>query len=375
MSLEFKGSPSHTVGVELEYQLVDRESRELVNKAPELLARFDGVEWVKPELLQSTIEINSDVCDDLDAVAVDLEDKVAQVRAAADELGVALVSAGTHPQSKWRDQEVTNDARYHRLVDGMQWPAKRLLIFGLHVHVGVPDGETAIAVVNHLERWLPHLLALSASSPYWQGHDTGLCSARSKIFEALPTAGLPYVHKSWDEFERLVEALRVGGAIESIREIWWDVRPHPGFGTVEVRVCDAIPTLYETLSVVALIQALIVYLSREASRGVPYQILHARIVRENKWRAARWSTKGSTIVDEEGTVEPISKSINDLIADLRPDFENLGSAKAVPRLRQMINEGSSHQRQRKVFEATGGDLKAVVDRLIREGEADDPYQH
>jgi carboxylate-amine ligase len=262
---------------------------------------------------------------------------------------------------------VTDKERYHRLLERMQWAARRLLIFGLHVHVGAPDGETAIQVVNHLEPWLPHLLALTASSPLWQGRDTGLASTRIKIFESLPTAGLPYRHHNWHEFEQLLEALIRAQTVESIRETWWDVRPHPHFGTVEVRICDMPPTLADSVAIAALIQALVVHLQREVAEGASVRLPHNRIVRENKWRATRWSTRGSTIVDEEGKLEPISESITKLLEKLRPVFTELGSEAEVARLEHLTHEGPSYARQRAVHEKAG-DLKAVVDSLIREAE-------
>jgi carboxylate-amine ligase len=232
---------------------------------------------------------------------------------------------------------------------------------------GPPDAESAIQIINHLEPWLPHLLALSASSPFWEGKDTGLASCRSKIFETLPTAGLPYRHESWKEFEQLVGALIRSEGIESIREVWWDVRPHPGFGTVEVRVCDAMPTLAETLAVAALVQALIVFLQGQISDGVTLPILHPRIVTENKWRAARYSMEGTTIVDEDGAQRPIAETMEQLLVDLAPVFEELGSVDQVPMLKRMIAGPSSYARQRQVFEESG-DTMAVVDALIAEGE-------
>lgn len=370
MSLEFHGSKDHTLGVEVELQIVDRESRELVSLSPRILESFPECPWVKHELLQSTIEINTRICRDVQEVEDDLREKLSRVRQVAGELGADLIGAGTHPFSRWTDQKITEDSRYHRLVERVQWPARRLLIFGLHVHVGLPDGESAIRVINGLEPWLPHLLALTASSPFWEGEDTGLASCRTKIFESLPTAGLPYRHESWEDFERLLEALVRCQAVESLREIWWDVRPHARFGTVEVRICDTPPTLRETVAVAALIQALVAYLHREGeSAGLSH--VHNRIIRENKWRATRWSTFGSTIVDEEGRLEPIAESLEKLLERLEPTFRECGSAHELTRIRQMIIEGPSYARQRTVYRETG-DLRAVVEWLVREAEEDRP---
>ena len=371
MKLEFNSSPASTVGVEMELQLVERRSRALTSAASEILDSFGELDWLKKELLQSTIEINTDVCTDIAGVEADLAARLDQVRECADGLGLALLSAGTHPFSLWEEQSVSEDERYHRLVDKVQWPARRMLIFGLHVHVGVPDAESAIQITNHLEPWLPHLLALSASSPFWEGKDTGLASCRSKIFETLPTAGLPYRHESWEDFEQLVGALVQSEGIESIREIWWDVRPHPGFGTVEVRVCDALPTLRETVAISALVQALIVHLQVRIAAGSTPPILHPRIVTENKWRAARYSMEGTSIVDEAGTCQPIGETMEKLLEELEPVFERLGSASQVPVLSEMVRGRPSYARQRAVFEREGT-TEAVVDALIREGEENRP---
>ena len=371
MKLEFNSSPASTVGVEMELQLVDRKTRALTSAASEMIESVGEVDWLKKELLQSTIEINTDVCADITEVEADLGAKLEQVRGCAARLGLGLLSAGTHPFSPWGEQVVSDDERYHRLVDKVQWPARRMLIFGLHVHVGVPDAESAIQITNHLEPWLPHLLALSASSPFWEGKDTGLASCRSKIFETLPTAGLPYRHESWEDFEQLVGALVRSEGIESIREIWWDVRPHPGFGTVEVRVCDALPTLGETVAIAALVQALIVHLQVRIAAGSTLPILHPRIVTENKWRAARYSMEGTTIVDEDGACEPIGETMEKLLEELAPVFERLGSSGQVPVLSEMVRGRLSYARQRAVFEQAGS-TEAVVDALIREGEENRP---
>ena len=373
MALVFHGSEEHTLGVELEYQLVDRDTRDLVARAPEILAELNATEWAKPELFQSTLEINTCICKNVEEVRRDLQEKIRTVRDVAEQHGTALVCAGTHPFARWADQDVTVDDRYFRLIQRMQWTAKQLLIFGAHVHVGIRDGETAIAVINHLEAWLPHLLALTASSPYWEGVDTGLASSRTKIFEQLPTAGLPYRHRDWAEFEVLVDSLIRAQAIESPREIWWDVRPHPGFGTIEVRVCDAIPTLKETVAVAALIQALIVQLERQVAAGTAGLTLHNRVVRENKWRAARWSMQGSTITDEFGDIEPIGESIERLLEELKPVFTELGSADELPRLQEMVHGRPSYARQRAIYGKTG-DFVAVVDALIQECEQDEPVE-
>ena len=283
----------------------------------------------------------------------------------ADELGYLVACAGTHPFSKWGEQRITESERYHRLVDQCQWPARRLMIFGVHVHVGIVSGEKAIAISNGLTTYLPHLLALSASSPFFNAADTGLASCRTKIFESLPTAGLPYRLLNWAEFQRLMITLVNAKAIESIREIWWDVRPHPGFGTIEVRICDGLPTLDEVVAVTALIQALVVWLGDQYDEGM-YLPLHRHwIVRENKWRAARWATDAEIIIDEDGNLERLDESLAALVEAVTPVARRLGSETELQRIGPMLSAGPSYRRQRRIYEETG-DYGAVMKALVRE---------
>ena len=238
MKITFNGSPGPTLGVELELQIIDPETKNLVSGAGEIIERSRDEQHVKPELIQSTIELNTDICQNVADVRRELSERIARLLAVCDDLGYEVACAGTHPFAAWSQQQVTPKDRYQMLMDRCQWPARRLMIFGLHVHVGVENGEKAIAVFDSLSTYLPHLLALSASSPFFDSHDTGLASCRAKIFESLPTAGLPYRLLNWAEFQRLMITLVNSKTIETIREIWWDVRPHPDFGTVEIRMCD-----------------------------------------------------------------------------------------------------------------------------------------
>ena len=268
MKINFNSSPTPTVGVELELQILDPETMNLIAGAPRILAHVGDDDHVKPELIESTIEFNTDVCPNVAAVRIELIERVNDLLRTCDRLGYEIASVGTHPFAKWAEQVITPKERYQELVNRCQWPARRLMIFGLHVHVGVSSGEKAIAVFNSLTTYLPHLLALSSSSPFFDGCDTGLASSRVMIFESLPTAGLPYRFINWAEFQRLITTLVNARAIWSIREIWWDIRPHPGFGTVEVRICDGLPTLDETVAMTALIQALVVWLCGQYDEGM-----------------------------------------------------------------------------------------------------------
>ena len=366
MKIAFAGSPNPTVGVELELQIIDPETMNLAPGAPAIIEHSADPKHVKAELIESTIEVCTDVCADIAEVRSDLTTRVGRLLEVADDLGYEIACAGTHPFSRWGQQTITPQPRYHRLVEKCQWPARRLMIFGLHVHVGIESGEKAIALFNSLTTYLPHLLSLSASSPFFARADTGLASCRTKIFESLPTAGLPYRFVNYAEFQRLMITLINAKAIESIQEIWWDIRPHPNFGTVEVRVCDGLPTLDEAIAVTALIQALLVWLGDQYDEG-EYLPLHRHwIVRENKWRAARWAADAEVIVDEDGRLERLDESITRLVEDdLMPVATRLGSDVELRRIIEMLRVGPSYRRQRRIYQETE-DHRAVMRALVRE---------
>lgn len=365
MKIHFNGSPAPTIGVELEVQILDPETKNLISGAQRIMAETDGDEHIKPELIQSTIELNTDVCADISVVRSDLGRRLAQLCALCDRLGYEVACVGTHPFAKWGKQDITPKDRYHMLVDRCQWPARRLLIFGLHVHIGVPTGEQAIAVCNALSSFLPHLLSLSASSPFFDGNDTGLASTRVKIFETLPTAGLPYHLVNWAEFQRFMITLVNAKAIESIQEVWWDIRPHPGFGTIELRICDGLPCLDEIVALTALIQALVVWLGDQYEEGEYLPSHRDWILRENKWRSARWSVDAEIITDDDGNLKPLSEDILDLVATLGPVADRLGSKEELLGVEKIIKKGPSFKRQRSIYQKTG-DFKAVMQALVTE---------
>jgi len=365
MRIHFSGSPGPTLGVEVELQIVDPETKNLVSGAPRILEAVGDSSHVKPELIESTIELNTDICRDVAAVRRDLSGRFRSLLALSDDLGYELAATGTHPFSRWAEQDITDKERYHLLVNRCQWPARRLMIFGLHVHVGIENGEKAIAVSNALSTYLPHLLALSASSPYFEGEETGLASCRIKIFESLPTAGLPYRLLNWAEFQRLMITLVNANAIESVREIWWDVRPHPDFGTVEVRICDGLATLDEILAMTAMIQALVVWLGEQYDAGEYLPVHRYWIVRENKWRAARWALDAEVIVDEDGRLESLAESTHRLLEALDPVSKDLGSHAELQAVRDLMRDGPSYARQRRVYAETG-DFHQVVTSVVDE---------
>ena len=368
MKIAFNGSPAPTLGVEVELQILDPETKNLVSGAPRIIERRAGDAHIKPELIESTIELNTDVCSDVAEVRRDLEQRIGQLLAVCDELGYEVASAGTHPFAEWSEQRVTAKERYNVLVDRCQWPARRLMIFGLHVHVGVESGEKAIAVFNALSNYLPHLLALSASSPFFNSQDTGLTSCRVKVFESLPTAGLPYRLLNWGEFQRLMTTLVNAKAIESIREVWWDVRPHPEFGTVEVRICDGLPTLDDIVAMTAMIQALVVWLGDQYDEGNYLPLLRYWCVRENKWRAARWALDADLIVDEDGRLQRLGDAVEALLEDLAPVAARLGSRDDLARIHTIMRDGPSYVRQRRLYEETGR-FTAVMESLVQDFRA------
>ena len=293
MTIEFTRNDRPTIGVEMELDVVDATTGALVSASNELLAELGrghpGGEHpkAKHELFQSTVEVITGVCETPAEAGDDLRASIAELRAACTPRGLSLISAGTHPFSLAREQVLSPQQRYHDLVEAMQWPARRLLICGLHVHVGVRDGSRAIAIINELRRHLPVFLALSSSSPYFEGEDSGLASARSKVFESLPTAGLPPLLADWNDFEAFMSTLIESRCISSIREVWWDVRPHPDFGTIEFRMCDATPTVRESVAIAGLAQTLVSWCDQRIDEtGLP-EPAREWTVRENRWLAAR----------------------------------------------------------------------------------------
>lgn len=368
--ITFNGCAEPTLGVEVEYQIIDPESGELAPGGPAILEAFDQPAYAKPELLQSTVELNVGPCRTVAEARATLEERLAALRATAGELGYGLIAAGTHPYSRWEAQRITENERYQSLLDRMQWPARRLMIFGVHVHVGVSSGEKAIALCNSLTTFLPHLLALSASSPFWHGEDTGLASVRVKIFESLPAAGLPYRMINWGEFQRFMNTLINAGAIESIREIWWDVRPHPIFGTIEVRIADAMPTLRETMALAALVQCLVTRLSELYDCGEYLPLNRHWIVAENKWRAARYADRAMVIADDSGELRRLDEMVREMVADLELAGKQLGCLGELRDNLAILDARPAFHRLRQVYAETGN-MREVVRYLERQMDGDE----
>ncbi len=377
LQIGFTENVEPTLGIELELHIIDPATGGLANAAVEILEEIGAPHGgphpkAKHELFQSTVEIITGICAGPAEAKADLLETLGEVQAAADRRGLKLMSAGTHPFARSCDQLVSPDPRYHALVEEMQWPARRLLICGAHFHVGLQSGEQAMAVFNELQRYLPLFLIASASSPYLETEDTGLASSRSKIFEALPTAGLPPQIHDWNEFEIFMETLLEARCISSIREVWWDIRPHPDFGTVELRMCDAPPTLRETVAIGALAQALVASTAERYEQGTLPEPPREWIVRENRWLAARHGVDAELIVDDHGRRRPARAILEQVVEEVRPVAHRLGSEAELDDLLQLWTIGPSYLRQRRIVEA-GGSYEDVVVSLISELESDRPH--
>ena len=370
MQIPFVSSQGSSLGIEWELELVDLETRQLRTGATEILTEMSpgGVEHpkAKHELLESCIEIITGVSQTVEQAMADLASTVDDVREQADKRGLGLMCSGSHPITDPTTQTISPKPRYQQLVDQMQWLARDLQIFGVHVHVGVRSPDKVIPIVNALTAYIPHFLAVSASSPYWVGHDTGLASARSKVFERLPTAGLPFQLSGWPQFEDYMETLIFMKIIGSIKEVWWDIRPHPTYGTVELRICDGLPTLGEIGMVAAMSHCLVDTFDREIDKGYTLPMPKGWVVRENKWRAARYGLDAEVISGENDDTQPIRDSLRELVQGLQPAAERLGCVEQLALVNDIVENGASYQRQRAVAAASGGDLTAVVDSLLTE---------
>jgi len=357
--LVFRGSPLPTVGIEVEFQLVSAGTMALTDASDILIKEVGGKVALKHELMRSNLEINTAVCDSIEAAEQDLYRSFTVASKAAGRREILLCCSGTHPFSRWRDQTITDNPRYLSLIKELGMVGRRFNIFGLHIHVGVSSGGKCIYVMNRLLSYLPHLLALSANSPFWEGDETGLRSYRTKIFETLPVAGLPFSFKDWDDYKRIVDCYLATGTIKTIRELWWDVRPHPDFGTVELRICDVPVTIKESLSIAALVQALVVRFGREYEDAVFFKSLHPFIARENKWRAARYGPDGKFILDDGcGTVH-VKDALAELIRDLEGEIKELGSGRFISDLEAVFDRGGGAAAQLAEYRRSG-DLGEVV---------------
>lgn len=372
--VDFPGSPRPTIGIEWEIALVDKVSRDLSNTAAAVfdevgeLRAHDGTPQVTKELLRNTVEIVSGVHETVGAAVEDLLGTMRTVRRAADPLGVDLFCAGTHPFAQWSTQQLTRTAHYDELIERTQWWGRQMLIWGVHVHVGVSHRDKVFPILNSLLLSYPHLLALSASSPMWSGSDTGYASNRALMFQQLPTAGLPFQFENWRQFEHFVHDQLKTGVFEQLGGMHWDIRPAPKWGTIEVRICDGTSTARELAALAALIHCLIVDLDRRVENGEELPTLPPWHVQENKWRAARYGLDAIVIVDSDSNERLVTEDLDDLLERLEPTARRLDCVDELAMVAEIPRRGANYQRQRKVAAAAQGDLVAVVDALVKELE-------
>jgi carboxylate-amine ligase len=354
-----------SLGVEEEFQLVSGESYELTSRFDEVFEAAGSDPRVKPELMQSIVEVATHVAETVGEAVEEARSLRARLRDAAAESGALISSAGTHPFSRYEHQDITDQPRYRELIESMQWIAERELIFGLHVHVGLETSQQAIAVANGLRTWLPELLALSANSPYWQGRDTGLASTRVKLFDAFPRSGLPPAFSSFEEFELLVERGVKTGSFDDYTFIWWDLRPHPKLGTIEIRICDGQTRLENLAGLVALVQSLAATLAERFDAEGALPIEPRTLVEENKWRAARYGLEAELIDFTRDQIRPAREAALELVELALPAARRLGCESELDEIERLCARGDGTTEQRRVEEQDGS-LLAVAQWLARQ---------
>tara|TARA_B100000575_G_C23107092_1_gene639073 strand:- start:91 stop:1203 length:1113 start_codon:yes stop_codon:yes gene_type:complete len=356
-----------TIGVEEEYQLVDPKTRELTSYVTEILDEGSLVSEndVKPELLQSQIEIGSNVCQNIQELEKDLSRLRLLIKKYANKKKLDFIAAGTHPFSHWKNQIVTDKTRYHGFMDSTQYVGKRMLIFGMHVHIGIKNKELRMDVMNQMRYFIPHIMALSSSSPFWQGEKTGFKSFRSIIFEDLPRTGVPEIFNSYQEYHRYVKTLMKSGSIDDPTKIWWDIRPHPNYPTLEFRMCDCCTSLNDAISISALIQALVAKVITLRKSNQQWRSYRGSLIHENKWRAAQKGVTSALIdfgLEKEVAFKTLVSEMLEFIDDV---VDDLGTRKYIENIQEISKQGSSADKQLKIFEKRKR-IEDVVDFLINE---------
>jgi carboxylate-amine ligase len=375
--IPFADSERSTVGVEWELALVDADSGDLRQVAQTVLKAVrlphEGEHpHIRQELLLNTVEIVSGVCRTVRQAGDDLERAIARVREVTDPLRVELMCAGTHPFARWNQQKVTDKQRYATLIDRTQWWGRQMLIYGVHVHVGIEDRDKVLPILRAMLTTFAHLQSLSASSPFWGGKDTGYASNRALMFQQLPTAGLPFQFERWEQLEAYVADMLHVGVIDEFSEIRWDIRPSPTFGTLEMRICDGAPNMLELMALAALTHCLVEHFSTMLDEGRPLPTLPPWFVQENKWRSARYGMDAIIILDAAGNEQLVTDAVRGLLTQLEPVAARLGCLEELDGVRTILRRGASYQRQRAVARRHGGELDAVVASLVAEMRAGRP---
>jgi len=362
--------PSFTIGIEEEFQVIDPRTRELRSHLAEIFEQGKAIlkDRLKPELHQPVVEIGTEICPDIRAARRDVAATRAYLARLARDNGLRIAAAGTHPFSHWATVEITGgNPRYERLIEELQMVARANLIFGLHVHIGVEDREAQIRIMNQARYFLPHVLALAVNSPFWLGRDTGWMSYRSKVFDKFPRTNIPDFFASWGDFQEFVSLLVKTRCIIDGRQIWWDVRPHVLYPTLEYRICDIPMRLDETIAIAALFQAITAKLWKLGSGNLTFRPYRRALIMENKWRAARWGL-GGRLVDfgKEEEVE-VKSLVGELLEFVDDVVDELGSRHEIAYVNRILEHGTGADRQLRVYRETQ-DLKAVMDYVVEETE-------
>ncbi len=363
--------PSFTIGIEEEYQTIDPQTRDLRSHIQaELLekGRLALQERVKAEMHASVVEVGTSICKNIKEAKAEVKTLRRNIIRLAHENGLKVASVATHPFSDWRTQDIHPDERYKNIVEDMQLVARANLIFGLHVHIGIEDRETAIHMMNHARYFLPHILALSTNSPFWLGMNTGLKSYRCKVFDKFPRTNIPDYFPSWGEYENFIKLLIKTNCIDNAKKIWWDIRPHPFFNTIEFRVCDIPMRADETIALAALIQATVAKLYKLYTANQGFRLYRRALIMENKWRAARYGLDGKLIDFGKQKEVPARDLVHEYLDFVDDVVDELGSREELEYIHTILETGSGADRQLRVFQETG-DLKKVVDYIVAETEA------
>jgi glutamate---cysteine ligase / carboxylate-amine ligase len=364
--INFARSPRPTIGVEWEFALVDAQTRDLSNEATAVIAEIGENPRVHKELLRNTVEVVSGICECTAEAMEDLRNTLGPARRVVRARGMELFCAGAHPFARWSSQKLTDAPRYAELIKRTQWWGRQMLIWGVHVHIGISSAHKVMPIMTSLLQYYPHLLALSASSPWWVGEDTGYASNRAMMFQQLPTAGLPFQFQTWAEFEGFVYDQKKTGIIDQVDEVRWDIRPSPRLGTLEVRICDGVSNLRELSALVALTHCLVVDLDRRLEADESLPTMPPWHVQENKWRAARYGLDAVIILDADSNERLVTEDLVDVVTRLEPVAKSLGCSTELAAVFDICRDGASYQRQRRVAEEHDGDLRAVVDALVAE---------
>lgn len=356
-----------TIGIEEEFQIIDPKTRELKSHIQELLEEGKMIlkEHAKAEMHQSVVEVGSNICYNIQEAQAEVKRHRRNLREVAAKQGLKIGASGTHPFSKWEDQQITDKVRYREVVEEMQQVARANLIFGLHVHIGIDDKERAIHIMNAARYFLPHIFALSTNSPFWKGKNTGFKSYRTKIFDRFPRTGIPDHFNSHNEFLAYVDLLVKTKCIEDGSKIWWDIRPHAKYPTLEFRICDVQMKVEETIALAALIQAVVAKLYKLIEQNLGFRLYRRLVINENKWRAARYGVEGKLIDFGKQKEVPTRELVEELLEFVDDVLDELGSRKEIEYVYHILDNGTGAKRQLAVFEETGS-LQSVVDHIIEQ---------